>query len=114
VNTGSNQISTSNRYTALLEVESENQHHRTGPENTPKTPQKIFPFIQLVEQIARQQYETKALADNQVKIQPKTSYSYATIIRALAEKRTEFRTYRLKAKKMLQSSVKKYALLHEP
>jgi hypothetical protein len=56
----------------------------------------ISPLIQLLEQIAKQQYEIKALADNQVKVQPKTSESYRTIIKALAEKRTEFHTYKLK------------------
>jgi hypothetical protein len=40
----------------------------------------------LLEQIAKQQYEIKALADNQVKVQPKTYESYRTIIKALAEK----------------------------
>jgi hypothetical protein len=33
-----NQTSTSNRYTALLEEESEDQQHRAGPENTQKPP----------------------------------------------------------------------------
>jgi hypothetical protein len=33
-----NQISTSNRYTSLLEEESENQQHKAGPENTQKPP----------------------------------------------------------------------------
>jgi hypothetical protein len=46
----------------------------------------ISPRIQLLEQIAKQQYEIKALADNQVKIQPKTSQSYRTSTEALAEK----------------------------
>jgi hypothetical protein len=75
-----NQTSTSNRYTALLEKESEDQQQKAGPENTPKPPpiyitdfKNISPLIQLLEQIAKQQYEIKALADNQVKVQPKTS-----------------------------------------
>jgi hypothetical protein len=33
----------------------------------------IPPLIQLLEQIAIQQYEIKALTDNQVQVQPKTS-----------------------------------------
>jgi hypothetical protein len=49
-----------------------------------------------LENIAIQQHEVKALAANQVKVQPKTSESYRTIIKALAEKRTEFHTYKLK------------------
>jgi flagellin-like hook-associated protein FlgL len=56
----------------------------------------ISPLIQLLEQIAKQQYEIKVLADNQVKVQPKTSESYRTIIKALAKKHMEFHTYKLK------------------
>jgi hypothetical protein len=69
-----NQASTSSRYTDLLEEESEDQQQKAGPENTPKPPpvyitdvKNISPLIQLLEQIAKQQYEIKALADNQVK-----------------------------------------------
>jgi hypothetical protein len=58
-----NQTFTSNRYTALLEEESENQPHKAGPENTPKPPpistagvKNISPLIQLLEQITKQQY----------------------------------------------------------
>jgi hypothetical protein len=46
----------------------------------PKRPQvyvtdlkNISPLIQLSEQIVKQQHEIKALADNQVKVQPNTS-----------------------------------------
>jgi hypothetical protein len=53
-------------------------------------------MIQLLERIAKEQYEIKALADNQVKFQPKTAECYGTIVRAVAERRTEFRTYKLK------------------
>jgi hypothetical protein len=54
------------------------------------------PLIELLEQIAIQQNEIKALADNQVKVQPKTSNFHTTIIKALSEKRAEFHTYNLK------------------
>jgi hypothetical protein len=98
-----NQTSTSNRYTALLEEESEDQQQKAGPENTPKPPAiyitdvtNMSLHIQLLEQIAKQQHEVKALAHNQVKVQPKTSESYRVIIKALAEKRTQFHTYKLK------------------
>jgi hypothetical protein len=56
----------------------------------------ISPLIQLLEQIAIQQYEVKALTHSQVKVQPKTSESYRTIIKALAKKCTEYHTYKLK------------------
>jgi hypothetical protein len=83
-------------------VESEEQQ-KAGNENTPKPPtiyitgvKNISPLIQLLEQISKPKYEIKALADNQVKDQPKNSESYRTIINALAEKRSELRTYKLK------------------
>jgi hypothetical protein len=101
-----NQTSISNRCTALLEEESKDQQQKAGPENTPKPPpvyitdiKNVSPLIQLLEQIAKQQYEIKVLTDNQVKVQPKTSESYRTIIKALAEKRMEFHTYELKDEK---------------
>jgi hypothetical protein len=107
-----NQASTCNRYTALLEEESEDQQQKAGPENTPQ-PSPIYtadvtnisPLLQLLEQIAIQQYEAKALAHNLVKFQPKTSESYRIIIKALAEKRMQFHAYKLNENK-LQSSVK--------
>jgi hypothetical protein len=48
--------------------------------------------MQRLEQIAKHQYENKALADNQVKVQPRTSESYRTITKGLAE----FHTCKLK------------------
>jgi hypothetical protein len=45
---------------------------------------KNISLIQLLEQIAKQQYEVRAQADNQVKVQPKTSEPYRIIINALA------------------------------
>jgi hypothetical protein len=76
----------------------------------------LQPFLhsQPLEQIAKQQYELKALSNNQIKIQPKPSESYQTITQGLTEKRTEFHTHRLKRRKELQSSFKKYALLNQP
>jgi hypothetical protein len=50
----------------------------------------------LLDQIVKQSYEIKALAGNQVRIQPKTPDSYRAIIKALAEKNTAFHTYKLK------------------
>jgi hypothetical protein len=97
-NTGS-----TNRYTALREEKNEDQQQKAGPENIPKPPPiyiidvtNISPLIQLLEQIAIQQYEAKALAHNQVKVQPKTSESYRIITKALAEKCMQFHIYKLK------------------
>jgi hypothetical protein len=98
-----NQTSTSNRYTALLEEECEDHQQKAGSESTPKAPPiyitdvtNISPLIQQLQQVAKQQYEIKALADSEVKVQPKTFESYRIIMKALAEKRTEFHTYKLK------------------
>jgi hypothetical protein len=44
----------------------------------------------------KQQYEVKALPDNQVRIQPKTPDSYKAIIKALTEKNMTFHTYKPK------------------
>jgi hypothetical protein len=96
-----NQTSTSNRYTAPLEEESEEQQKAVN-ENMPKPPiyitdvTNISQLIQLLEKIVIQLYEIKALAHNQVKVQHKTSESYRTVIKALTEKRALFHTYKLK------------------
>jgi hypothetical protein len=66
--------------------------------------QNISPLIQLLEQIAQQQYEIKA--GNQVKVQTKTSESYRIIIKALAEKRTHFHTYKLKDERSYRTVLK--------
>ena len=59
--------------------------------------QNIQPLKELLVTIAGDDFELKVLQGNQVKIQPKTSDKYTTIIKALAEKRTEFHTYQPKA-----------------
>jgi hypothetical protein len=59
-------------------------------------------MIQLLEQIAKEQYEIKALTDNQIKVQPKTSECSGTVVRALTERRTEFHTYKLKMKEVTE------------
>jgi hypothetical protein len=73
----------------------------------------ILPLIQLLEEIAKQQYEIKALAENQIKVLLQTSESYRTIIKALAKKHTEFHTYKLE-ERSYRVSVKKYELLQQP
>jgi hypothetical protein len=115
-----NRTSTSSLYTALLEEGSKDQQQKAGPENAPKPPpvyitdvKNISPLIQLLEQIAEQQYEIKAFAYNQVQVRPKTSESYRKIIKVLAEKH-EISHLQIKRRNKLQSSVNKYALLHQP
>jgi hypothetical protein len=78
--------------------------------NTPKPPLiyvsgviTISPLIQLLEQIVEEQYELKALQNNQVKLQPRNSDSYRTIVTALTEKLTEFHAYKPKEERNYQS-----------
>jgi hypothetical protein len=66
----------------------------------------MSPLIQLLEQIVFQQYEVKAVAQNQVKVQPKTSDSYRIITKALAEKRTQFHTYKVKEERTYRVMLK--------
>jgi hypothetical protein len=89
------------------------QQHEADPENTPQHPPiyitdltSISSLIQLLEPIAKQQYEIKALADNQVKFQSKTSESCKTIIKASVGKQG-IPLLQIKRQK-LQSRVKIY------
>jgi hypothetical protein len=66
----------------------------------------ISPLVQLLEQIALQQYEVKALPHNQFKVQPKTSESYRIIKKALTEKCTHFHTYKLKEERTYKAVLK--------
>jgi hypothetical protein len=84
-----------------METNNPESEHIPCPAHTPKPPPiyiqdvtSILPLLQLLEQVAAHQYETKALADNQVKVQPATTDSYRAITKALAEKQTEFHTYK--------------------
>jgi hypothetical protein len=74
-----------------MEDESEDQQQTTDPGNTPEPPAiyisditTIPPLIKLLEQIAKLQYEIKALAGNQVKIQLEASESSRPITKAVA------------------------------
>jgi hypothetical protein len=85
----------------------------------PKLPQiyltdvkNISPLLQLLEQIAKQQYEIKVLTDNQVKVQPKPSETYRSIMKALAEKHGILHL-QINIRKKLQGSFKKCPPLHQ-
>ena len=91
---------TSNRYELLSDDEV--GEAQTNSNQPPKPPpifvtgvRNITPLIQLLNQIV-EQYEIKALQNNEVKIQPKTADHYRIIIKALTEKQTEFHSYKLK------------------
>jgi hypothetical protein len=86
-----------------METNNPESEHNPGPAHTPKPPPtyiqgvtSIPPLLQLLEQVAARQYKTKALADNQIKVQPATTYSYRAITKAPAEKKMEFHTYKPK------------------
>jgi len=94
--------SNNNKFTVLMDAGMEEQ--TSTQQTTPRAPpifvagvQNIQPLKELLVTIAREKFEFKVLQDNQVKIQPKSSDKYTTIIKALAEKRTEFHTYQQKA-----------------
>jgi hypothetical protein len=94
---------TSNRFSAQMEADSADCQHNADPEHPPK-PTPIYiqyfttipPLLQLPVNVAPHKYETKALANNKIKIHSKPSDSYRAIIKALAEKCTEFHTYKPK------------------
>jgi hypothetical protein len=107
-------ITTNNHFSALSTDESSDVPQSTAPGSNPKPPPifmsdvtTIPPLLQLLDQITHQQYEIKALAHNQVRIQPKTPDNYNTIIKALTGKNTshtfkpkEERSYRVVLKHM--------------
>jgi hypothetical protein len=80
-------------FSPLMETNNAECQHNPSPEHPPKPPPiyiqdvtSIPPLLQLLEQVASHQYETKALANNQFKVQRATTDSYRAIIKALAEK----------------------------
>jgi hypothetical protein len=85
-------------------METNNAERQHNPSPEPPIPLPIYiqdvtsnpPLLQMLEQVASHQYVTKALANNQVKVQPATTDSYRAIIKALAEKHTEVHTYKPK------------------
>jgi len=89
---------------AVLMVEGMEEVHPTPQPPTLRPPpifvdrvQNINPLRKLLVGIAGVDFELKVLQGNQVKIQPKSSDNYSTIIKAFTEKHTEFYTYQPKA-----------------
>ena len=56
----------------------------------------VIPLLQLLDQTTPKQYEIKALAQNQVRIQPTSPDAYRSIVKVLAEKNTTFHTFKPK------------------
>jgi hypothetical protein len=98
-----NPTPTSNCFSSLQQEDDLVNQSSPSKETTPKQPPiyitnatSIPPLFQLFDQIIPQLYEIKALAQNQVKIQPKTSGSYRLIIKALLDRNTQFHIYKPK------------------
>jgi hypothetical protein len=92
-----------NSYSVLQDEEPEQPTRHNEPGKTPKLPPiyvsdvtTISSLTRLLEQTVTNQYVLQALSNNQIKIHPKTSEAYRTIIKVLADKKTEFHTYRPK------------------
>lgn len=68
--------------------------------------QNITPLIQLLNKIAKDNYQLKVINPNQVRIQPKSNESYSTITNSLTEKKTEFYTYKPKEERCFRVVVK--------
>lgn len=56
----------------------------------------IQPLTKLLKEIVPNEYELKILREDQVKINPKTSSAYTTIVQELKKKNTEFHTFQPK------------------
>jgi hypothetical protein len=91
------------RFSALQQEDDLVNQPSPGKEATPK-PSPIYitnatsipPLFQPLDQIDPQLYEIKAVAQNQVKIQPRTSDSHRLITKALLDRNTQFHTYKPK------------------
>lgn len=66
----------------------------------------INPLIALLNNEAKDNYAIKTLHNNEVKILPKNSEVYSKIVKALAEKQTEFYTYRPKEERLFRTVLK--------
>jgi hypothetical protein len=93
----------SNRFSSLQQEDDLVNQSTPGKEDTPKPPPiyitsvtSIPTLFQLLDQIVPKVYEIKALAQNQVNIQPKSSDSYRIITKALIVRNTPFHTYKPK------------------
>jgi hypothetical protein len=79
-----------------METNNPKREHSPSPAHTPNPLLSTYrmspPLLQFLEQVAAYQYKTKALADNQVEVQPATTDSYRAITKALAVKRNSTHT----------------------
>jgi hypothetical protein len=107
---------TTNRFSALTTTEMETEIDKdTKPEQTkdPKPPpiyvvgvQNINPLKSLLDEIAKDEYVLKSLGNDEVKVQPKTGKNYSVITKALAQKNTQFHTYKPKLQRTFRVVIK--------
>jgi len=59
----------------------------------------VIPLTALLNRIAKNEYDIKVLSNTQVKIQSKTSIKYASIVKELQARNTDFHTYKMKGER---------------
>jgi hypothetical protein len=81
-----------------MEADSGDRQHNADLEHPPKPPPIYIQDVTTIPPLLQLHHAstTKALANNKVKVEPTTSDSYTAIIKTLAEKCTEFHTYKPK------------------
>ncbi|KAL7291604.1 hypothetical protein TKK_0014644 [Trichogramma kaykai] len=91
---------------STCEVAESDGQQKEDPVRTQKSPpifishvQNIKPLQDALNEVAPDRYLIKSLANNQVKVQPKSSLDYLPIITMLKQKDTRFHTYQLKQEK---------------
>lgn len=97
-------LATPNRFEILdEEYKAQESTNKAKEPKIPKPPPifvagvgNILPLRELLNEIAPEKYYFKILPTNEVKIQPSSADVYSLITKALAEKKTEFHTYKLK------------------
>ncbi|KAM0734111.1 Nucleic-acid-binding protein from transposon X-element [Formica fusca] len=101
----SSPVQTSNRFDALEKEDQQTQQTEldSPEEKMPKPPpiyvdrvSNIQPLTDLLKDTVNGEFEIKILKAEEVKIQPRTTQAYSTIVKELQNKGTEFHTYRLK------------------
>lgn len=97
---------TSNRFSILDDEEEPEKSDTQLPEVVPKPPPifitgvaNIQPLRELLIQLAGNDFQLKVYSTDEVRVQPKTEQIYSIITKALAERDTQFHTYKLKSER---------------
>lgn len=92
----------------------EQQGESVTPTDNPAKPPPIYidrvsniqPLTKLLNDIAKDEDEIKVLRAEKVKVQPKTTQIYTTIIKELQKRGTEFHTFKLKQERSFRVVLK--------